>query len=183
MSLQSRLPPELTLEQRVAEINRLFAKIYVHGQQTERLRWRVAIELLDIQKRVQAMELPWEAWCQANLDRSLGDIRKLLAMAKAHDPAAAHVSVKAARNKQDVANRKRARVRVVEPEQPPAAIRQRDAGKAYAARQLIRAILTKLSISEVRGMLDLIDVHDLIEALDAEASPHRDATLVSTATH
>jgi hypothetical protein len=190
MSLESRLPPDLTLEQRATEINRLFAKIYTHEQQIERLRWRVAIELHDIQKRVLAIGWPWEKWCLANLDRSLGDIRKLLKMAAAHDPEAAHeaekADTKAARRKRekDSSADQRASMRALaDAQQPPAAIRQRDAGRAYAARQMIRAVLSKHSISEVRGWFDLIDIHDLIEALDAEASPHRDVTFVSTATH
>jgi hypothetical protein len=181
MSLHSRLPIHFTLDNRVDAINALCDKLSKHGAQTERLRLRVAIELYVVQKIVQADGEPWEAWCETHINRSLGDIRKLLKMAASHDPEAAHeaekASKKAARRKQNGSNTvQRAPGRAISGSKQ----------SAKAARKLISAILSCHSIDQARAMLGVIDIGDLIDALDeAEAA----ATLtdvvpvVSTATH
>lgn len=167
MNLHSRLPAGLTLEERAAAINELFEKIYIHGQQTERLRWRVAVELHNARKAVPDGQ--WETWCENNIRRSLGDIRKLLKLARAHDPKAAHEAEKASRR---VGPRT---VRVDEAEQ---------SGVHVAAWDLAEAILAKFTVAEARDMLQAIDIHDLVEAIEAYASAtNRNAQLMSTATH
>jgi hypothetical protein len=169
MSLHSRLPPGFSLEERVTAINLLCGKLSERGAQIERLRWRVAIELYAVQEIVSAEGLEWEPWCRAHINRSYGDIRKLVRMARAHDPEAAHQVEKAATKARMVRTRnQRAHMRVVEAEQ-----------SADVARQLIRAILSKYSIDEARGMLELVEVRDLIEALNAEVVPAPALRIVS----
>jgi ribosome modulation factor len=53
--------------------------------------------LLIAQQRVQLGEtnLGWEHWCKENVKRSLGDIRKLLALGRADDPEAAQEAERA----------------------------------------------------------------------------------------
>lgn len=167
MNLHSRLPAEVTLAERADAINDLLEKIYIHGQQTERLRWRAAVELHNARKLVP--EGQWEVWCENNIRRSLGDIRKLLKMAKAHDPEAAHEAEKASR-------RVRPRtVRVDNAEQ---------SGVPEAAWDLAEAILAKFTVMEARDMLQAIDIHDLIEAVEEYASAtNRNVQIMSTATH
>jgi hypothetical protein len=172
MSLHSRLPIEFTLEERVTAINSLCDKLSERGAQIERLRWRVAIELYAVRKIVSAEGLEWEPWCRANINRSLRDVRRLIKMAKGHDPEAAHEAAKASRR---TSSRRPDTVSAVDPER-----------SAEAARQLITAILVCHSISEARAMLDLVEMRDLIEALDdAEAGPPsaRAVRVISTATH
>jgi hypothetical protein len=191
MSLSSRLPAELTLEERASEINRLFGKLSHIGAQGERVRWRIAVELHACQKLVPAGQ--WESWCRSNIGRSLGDIRKLLKMAEAYDPKTAHEAeisaqqVARQQQKDSIAVQRASMRALATPKQLPAKVHteERDAGRAFVARQLIRAILAEHPITEARGMLDLVDMHDLIEALEAEAAstPGRSIRVVSTATH
>jgi hypothetical protein len=161
MSLHSRLPAEYTLDERVSAVNLLCDKLSQRGAQIERLRWRVAIELYALQQIVLADGLQWEAWCRSHINRSLGDIRKLIKMAKGHDPEVAREAAQHARREENaVAHMKRASVRVVDAEQ-----------SAAAARRLVSAILTYHPINEARAMLGLVEMRDLIEALDdAEAA-------------
>jgi hypothetical protein len=171
MSIHSRLRADLTLDERATAINELLERIYTREQQTERLRWRVAIELYNAQKLVPRGE--WETWCENNIRRSLGDIRKLLKLAAAHDPQASHEAEKATGR---VAKAKqRADMRVLKAEQ---------AGIASAAWDLAEAILARFTVAETREMLQEIDIHDLIEAVEAYASSaDRDVPIMSTATH
>jgi hypothetical protein len=157
MSLHSRLPAEYTLDDRVSAVNLLCDKLSQRGAQIERLRWRVAIELYALQQIVLADGLQWEAWCRSHINRSASDIRRLIKMAKAHDPEAAHEAAKASRR---TSSRQSLTVSVVDAEQ-----------SAAAARQLVSAILTYHPINEARAMLGLVEMRDLIEALDdAEAA-------------
>jgi hypothetical protein len=179
MTLHSRLPVDLTLDQRVEAVNRLCDTLAHRGAQVERLRWRIAIELYTIQKIVIAEGLPWEVWCRENINRSLGDVRKLLKMAKAQDPEVAH-GAEIAHTRERMRTRavptsQRALTRVVSPEQ-----------SAAIAARLIAGLLTCYPITEVRDMLDQVEMRDLIEALgDAEAASAsaRAVPFVSTTTH
>jgi hypothetical protein len=169
VTIYSRLPAELTLDQRVAEINRLCGKLNDRGAQIERLRWRIAIELYAVQQMVLAQGLPWEAWCQEHISRSAGDIRKLIKMAASHNPEAAHQAEKTDtrahvarhRQKQKGSNvDQRAYMRVADTKR-----------SAEIARQLITALMVTHPISEVRAMLSAVEMHDLFAALNAaEAS-------------
>ena len=180
--IHSRLPVAFTLEQRVNEINLLCDKLSQRGAQVQRLRLRTAIELYVVQKIVTAKKLAWEVWCQDNINRSLGDIRKLLKMAAAQDPEAAHEAEKSiakkgmARTRTRVANSKqRANMRVANSEQ-----------SVKSGRQVISDMLSCRSISEARVIiLGLTELADLIAALDeAEAASLADTVPIhSTATH
>lgn len=177
--IHSRLPVAFTLEQRVNEINLLCDRLSQRGAQVQRLRLRTAIELYVVQKIVTAKKLAWEVWCQDNINRSLGDIRKLLKMAAAQDPEAAHeaekASTKAARRNGNGANTKRASMRVANSEQ-----------SVKSGRQVISDMLSCRSISEARVIiLGLTELADLIAALDeAEAASLADTVPIhSTATH
>jgi hypothetical protein len=178
--IHSRLPVAFTLEQRVAEINLLCDRLSQRGAQVQRLRLRTAIELYVVQKIVVTKKLAWEAWCQDNINRSLGDIRKLLKMAAAQDPEAAHdalkLNAKKSMTRTRVANSKqRANTRVANSER-----------SVKSGRQMVSAMLTCHSISEARVIiLGLADLADLIAALDeAEAASLTNVVPIhSTATH
>jgi len=175
MSLHSRLPVEATLDDRVTAINLLCDKLAQRGTQIERLRWRVAIELYAVQKIVLAEGLAWETWCETHINRSLGDVRKLLKIAKAHDPEAAHDAENAGRRRKgNGADTKRAPVRVSNAKQT-----------AKAARHLISDVLSCRSIGEARALLGLVGIADLIAALDeAEAAAAlTGVAVVSITTH
>jgi len=179
MSLHSRLPVEATLDDRVTAINLLCDKLAQRGTQIERLRWRVAIELYAVQKIVLAEGLAWEAWCEAHINRGLRDIRKLLKMAMAHDPEAAHgaekAGTKAARRKKGNGADQR----------PSMAVRANAKQTAKAVRQLMGHVLSCCPISEARALLELVEISDLIAFLDeAEAAAAlTGVAVVSITTH
>lgn len=143
------------------------------------MRWRAATELYVVQEIVTAKKLPWEAWCQENINRSLGDIRKLLKMAASHDPEAAHEAEKA--------GQKAARGKKVNGADQRASMRALADTKRIAkiARQLISDHLACRSINETRTMLGSVELADLITALDeAEAASLTNVVPIhSTATH
>jgi hypothetical protein len=51
--------------------------------------------LIEARAEVKAQRLKWEAWCAANIQRSLGDIRKLMRLASAENPREARQTEKA----------------------------------------------------------------------------------------
>jgi len=176
VTIYSRLPAELTLDQRVAEINRMCGRLNQRDAQNTRLRWRVAKELYTLQQIILAQGLPWEAWCEEHIIRSLGDVRKLISMAKTHDPEAAHETEKATkRQAMKVTREQRAHMRVANVKQ-----------SAEIARQLITALMVTHPLGEVRAMLSAVEMHDLFAALDdaeASASGKRAVRMGSTVTH
>jgi hypothetical protein len=190
MTLSSRLPDALTLDQRAGEINRLLDKISTHGAQTERLRWRVAIELHNCQKMVRATGERWEKWCEDHIRRSLRDIRKLLKMAEAQDAEAAHETEKAATKERMMRNRQKQKdsnadqrahtPAFADPEQPsntilpfakpPGRRAPQNVKRILAIQKLISAILRSMSVREAQELLLQVDMDDLHEALEAAAS-------------
>ena len=77
-------------------------KIRALLQKSEDQRITAARLLAEARSRVddgEAGEISWEAWCRDNVERSQRDVRRLLALVKADDPAAkADADRKAARN-------------------------------------------------------------------------------------
>ena len=178
--IHSRLPVAFTLDQRVDEINALCSRLAQRGAQIQRLRWRAAIELYVVQEIVTAKKLPWEAWCQDNINHGLRDIQKLLKMAAAQDPEAAHEAEKA--DKRTARHKKVNGAAKAPPGAPLAGSKQ----SVKSGRQMVSAMLTCLSISEARVIiLGLADLADLINALDeAEAASLTNVVPIhSTATH
>ena len=80
-----------TLGERAEQINRLFAEVNNAARALVYRRGELGRELLAARSAVEEEHGPghWEAWCQENIHRSQGDIRKLMALAAAPDPVAA----------------------------------------------------------------------------------------------
>jgi hypothetical protein len=93
---------EPTLADRAATINRLYGNFDKASAtlESDRIKVRSArIEvgraLIDAREHVPAGE--WNAWCKANIKRSRMDISRVMKIAGAEDPNAAHEAVNAAR--------------------------------------------------------------------------------------
>lgn len=71
-------------------INAFLDKSDANRQKSADQRLSAALELAKAKVRVEAGEagegISWELWCGRNIKRSRGDVRKLLAIAKADDP-------------------------------------------------------------------------------------------------
>jgi hypothetical protein len=65
-----------TLEDEAATINRCFGQISKSETTTDQRRLRAGFALIDARKMVPEGE--WEAWCKKNINRSTGDIRKVM---------------------------------------------------------------------------------------------------------
>jgi hypothetical protein len=86
---------EPTLADRAAEINRLYEGVDKADGAAKRKRIEVGKALIEARKHVPAGE--WNAWCKANIPRSRQDIARVMRMAGAEDPEAAHEAENAAR--------------------------------------------------------------------------------------
>jgi Protein of unknown function (DUF3102) len=86
---------EPTLADRAAEINRLYEGVDRADGAAKRKRIEVGNALIEARKHVPAGE--WNAWCKTNIPRSRQDIARVMKMAGAEDPDAAHESENAAR--------------------------------------------------------------------------------------
>jgi hypothetical protein len=81
-----------TLPTVAKKINALFDKAAKADEKAETYRISAGQELANARVRVdtgEAGEITWTAWCADNIKRSEGDIRKVLAIANAADPAKA----------------------------------------------------------------------------------------------
>lgn len=73
-----------TLKELAEDIN---ASFDAADRQDIPLRVEIGNKLLQAKKAVEAIKVvPWEAWCEQHINRSLGDIRKVIALAQAEDP-------------------------------------------------------------------------------------------------
>jgi hypothetical protein len=82
----------MSLDTVAAEINARFRKAAEIEQKATDHRiaaGRLLIEARDRVQRGEAGSIGWEAWCTKNIKRSLGDVRKVMLIAGAKDPAAA----------------------------------------------------------------------------------------------
>lgn len=77
-------PEVWTLEKQAAAINRQFELAAKGDSSSKRHRIRAGAYLIDARKMVPDGE--WEAWCEKNILRSLGDIRKVMGLAGDKDP-------------------------------------------------------------------------------------------------
>jgi hypothetical protein len=87
------------------KINALFDKAAKADEKAESYRISAGLELARARARVDAGEvgqITWTAWCADNIKRSEGDIRKVLAIASAADPAKA-AAVERQRNREAIA--------------------------------------------------------------------------------
>jgi hypothetical protein len=87
------------------KINALFDKAAKADEKAESYRISAGLELARARARVDAGEvgqITWTAWCADNIKRSEGDIRKVLAIASAADPAQA-AAVERQRNREAIA--------------------------------------------------------------------------------
>jgi Protein of unknown function (DUF3102) len=84
-----------TLADRAAEINRLYEGVDRADGAAKRKRIEVGNALIEARKHVPDGE--WNAWCKANIQRSRQDIARVMKMAGAEDPEAAHAAENAAR--------------------------------------------------------------------------------------
>jgi hypothetical protein len=90
-----------TLDERAAEINRLFDRADQADIRANHQRLAAGAELIAAKALVRHGE--WQAWCKANIQRSAGDIRKVMHMAGAEDPMA-ELEAERARTRKAVAN-------------------------------------------------------------------------------
>jgi hypothetical protein len=75
-----------------AEINARFERASHYEKQATEHRIAAGLQLIEVRKRVdsgEAGEVGWEKWCAEHINRSQGDIRKVMRIAGAVDPQAA----------------------------------------------------------------------------------------------
>jgi hypothetical protein len=73
-----------SLETAAASINRHIDLFTRAARSCQAHRVRAGHELIAVRKRIPEGE--WEAWCADNIHRSMGDIRKMMAMARTGHP-------------------------------------------------------------------------------------------------
>ena len=76
-----------SLDDAARSINDHFFKISKAKSTADYHRVHAGRELVAVRKRIPHGE--WEKWCRVNIQRSLGDIRKVIAIVEAPDPEAA----------------------------------------------------------------------------------------------
>jgi hypothetical protein len=108
------LPPGSSEADHAQAVNKCLLRMTsAHGNMIQYRAW-AGFALLDAQKDIPPGR--WQAWCSAHVDRSQGDIRKLMAIAKDENPEAAHEAAKASNAVANAELRARSRERVSEPE-------------------------------------------------------------------
>jgi len=99
--VENHLPADASLPVRAASINRHIDLFYKATDSANRHRIIAGRELIEARKLVPAGT--WNAWCKANIKRSRQDIARVMKLADAEDPAAAHEAVNAARREETAA--------------------------------------------------------------------------------
>jgi hypothetical protein len=79
-----------TLPEIANKINSAWADIDEHEGAANDSRIKVGHLLLEAKDLTKVSKIKWEAWCAEHVKRSQGDIRKVMALAKAPDAEAAH---------------------------------------------------------------------------------------------
>jgi hypothetical protein len=107
-----RLSAAATLSERAQAINWLFTEVDAARRKTACRRFELGSELIRAQAVVRKELGPgqWEAWCRGNIHRSQGDIQKVMKLALARDPMAAHEAEKAASRNQRAERTEKVRV-------------------------------------------------------------------------
>lgn len=174
------VPETATLEERARAINWLFEEVNNVERTLTCRRGELGRELLKARTAVDTEHGPghWEDWCKENIHRSQRDIRKLIAIAAAADPASAAAAEREAakvrmasvreerantadvrparaeaREEKDSSADQRAHVRAIpNPERPTLSVVPK-ADPVSEAIEMIDAVLADLSATERAAVL------------------------------